>query len=69
MAATRRRLLGLQHENAKLHQKIEDIRLVDRAKCTLIQYLNLSEPQAHRYIGKNKRWTDGLAKGKWRKVF
>lgn len=52
MAASRRRLLGLQHENAKLQQKIEDIRLVDRAKCTLIQYLNLSEPQAHRYIEK-----------------
>ncbi|MEA4902876.1 ANTAR domain-containing response regulator [Desulfitobacterium sp.] len=52
MAAARRRLLGLQHENVQLLQKIEDIRLVDRAKCTLIQYLNLTEPQAHRYIEK-----------------
>jgi AmiR/NasT family two-component response regulator len=52
MAAARRRLLGLQHKNVQLQQKIEDIRLVDRAKCVLIQYLNLTEPQAHRYIEK-----------------
>lgn len=52
MGASRRRILGLQHENVQLQQKIEDIRLVDRAKCALIQYLNLTEPQAHRYIEK-----------------
>ncbi len=52
MAAARRRLLGLKHENVQLKKKIEDIRLVDRAKCVLIQYLNLTEPQAHRYIEK-----------------
>lgn len=52
MAAARRRLMGLQHENTQLQQKIEDIRLVDRAKCALIQYLKLTEPQAHRYIEK-----------------
>jgi len=52
MAAARRRLLGLRHENVQLQKKIEDIRLVDRAKCVLIQYLKLTEPQAHRYIEK-----------------
>jgi response regulator NasT len=52
MAASRRRLLGLQQENKQLMKKIEDIRLVDRAKCALIQYLNLTEPQAHRFIEK-----------------
>lgn len=52
MAAARRRILGLQHENVQLQKKIEAIRLVDRAKCALIQYLNLTEPQAHRYIEK-----------------
>ena len=30
--------------------KIEDIRIVDRAKCLLISYLGMSEPQAHKYI-------------------
>ena len=36
----------------KLQTKIEEIRLVNRAKCCLIQYLKFSEPQAHRYIEK-----------------
>jgi len=42
----------IQTENAKLKQKIEDIRIVDRAKCLLISYLNLSEQEAHRFIEK-----------------
>lgn len=50
--ASRKRIIGFQSENLKLHNKIEEIRLVDRAKCVLIQYLNLTEPQAHRYIEK-----------------
>ncbi len=50
--AARRRMLGLRDENIQLQQKIEEIRLVDRAKCALIQYLNLTEAQAHRYIEK-----------------
>ena len=32
--------------------KGEEIRLVDRAKCALIQYLGMSEATAHRYIEK-----------------
>ena len=52
LAAARKRLLGLKHENVQLQQRIEDIRLIDRAKCVLIQYLNLTEPQAHRHIEK-----------------
>lgn len=52
LSASRKRLLGLQHENLKLQNKIEEMRLVDRAKCVLIQYLNMTEPQAHRYIEK-----------------
>lgn len=50
--AAKRRILGIKTENAKLYHKIEEIRLVDRAKCVLIQYLGLTEPQAHRYIEK-----------------
>lgn len=52
VSATRSRMLGLQNENFKLQTKIEEIRLVNRAKCCLIQYLKFSEPQAHRYIEK-----------------
>ena len=33
-------------------QKIREIRLVDRAKCLLIQYGGMSEEEAHRAIEK-----------------
>jgi response regulator NasT len=42
----------VQAENVKLKQKIEDIRLIDRAKLLLISYLKLSEQEAHRFIEK-----------------
>ena len=37
VSATRSRMLGLRKENVKLQSKIEEIRLVNRAKCTLMQ--------------------------------
>lgn len=46
------RLKRMQTENGRLKQKIEDIRIVDRAKCVLISYLGMSEQEAHRYIEK-----------------
>lgn len=58
--AARMRVFGLQKENRKLQQKIEDIRLIDRAKCVLIATLGMTEPQAHAYIEKqamNRRVT------------
>lgn len=48
----RRRLVSLRSENSKLQRKIEEIKLVDRAKWALIQYLHMNEQQAHRYIEK-----------------
>lgn len=50
--ASQRRVSGLKKENAKLQHKIAALKLIDRAKCTLIQYLNMSEEQAHKYIEK-----------------
>jgi len=50
--AANNRIKRIQAENAKLKQKIEDIRLIDRAKLLLISYLNLSEQEAHRFIEK-----------------
>lgn len=35
--ASRKRILGLRKENGRLQEKIEEMRLVDRAKCTLVQ--------------------------------
>lgn len=50
--ASKKRILILKSENISLQQKIEEIRIVTRAKCVLIQYLNMTETQAHRYIEK-----------------
>ena len=50
--ATYNKMCRLKKENNKLLQKIEDIRMIDRAKCILIQYLNMTEAEAHRYIEK-----------------
>jgi response regulator NasT len=46
------RLKKVRDENSKLKQKIEDIKIIDRAKYTLISYLNMSEQEAHRFIEK-----------------
>jgi len=45
-------LQEVQKENGELRRKIEDIRIIDRAKCLLISRLNLSEEEVHRAIEK-----------------
>lgn len=51
-AATRSRLKQFEKENSRLKLKLEEIRVVDRAKYVLMEYLNMGEAQAHRYIEK-----------------
>jgi response regulator NasT len=46
------RVKRIQAENAQLKQKIEDIRIIDRAKCILIYSMKMTEQEAHRYIEK-----------------
>jgi response regulator NasT len=46
------RIKRMQAENTQLKQKIEDIRIIDRAKYILISYMNMSEQEAHRHIEK-----------------
>lgn len=50
--AAQSRIKRIQAENSRLRQKIEDIRIIDRAKCLLISSLNMSEEDAHHYIEK-----------------
>ena len=50
--STQNRMVRIQAENSQLVQKIEDIRIVGRAKCILVSYLNMNEQEAHRYIEK-----------------
>jgi response regulator NasT len=49
---TRNRVLTLKEENMQLHLKLEEMKIINRAKCVLIQYLSMSELQAHKYIEK-----------------
>jgi len=54
------RIKNIHAENERLKLKMEDIRVVDRAKWVLVSHLNLSEQEAHRVIEKqamNKRTT------------
>lgn len=46
------RVLSLKEENIHLHLKLEEMKIINRAKCVLIQYLSMSESQAHKYIEK-----------------
>lgn len=41
-----------KNEKEKLETKLRDIRLIDRAKCVLVEYLRISEADAHRQIQK-----------------
>lgn len=42
----------LKEENSELTKQLDDVKTIDRAKCCLIEYLNLTENQAHRHIQK-----------------
>ena len=52
LEATRSRVLSLKRENTRLMVRIDEMRLIGRAKCALMERLHLSEPEAHRYIEK-----------------
>lgn len=45
-----RRLSAMQNENTSLQKKIDEIKLIDRAKLLLMQTLGMNEQQAHRHI-------------------
>lgn len=51
-SATFKKMKRMQKENKKLLERIEDIRVITRAKCILVSYLSMTEEEAHRYIEK-----------------
>lgn len=53
MAAVSQRLRALESRAEKLQAKMEELRIVDRAKLLLIQRFKMTEKQAHRFIEKN----------------
>lgn len=52
MAAARERLRRLESKATSIEEKMEEIRLVNRAKWLLIENLQMTEADAHHYIEK-----------------
>ena len=52
MASARERLRKSEKKALSFEEKMEEIRIVNRAKWLLISELKMEEPQAHRYIEK-----------------
>lgn len=52
LTTERDELKGMTKETDDILTKINEIRLISRAKSTLMKYLHFTEPQAHKYIEK-----------------
>ena len=52
LCAARERMRRMEEKQATVEEKIEEIRLVDRAKWLLIERLHMSEQEAHHYLEK-----------------
>lgn len=50
MTSARERLRRFEKSNLSIEKKMEEIRLVNRAKCLLISELKMTETEAHHYI-------------------
>lgn len=53
LTASLSKLRVLEQKTWSMEEKMREIRLVNRAKCLLIEQLKMSEHDAHRYIEKN----------------
>ena len=52
LCSTRERLRKMEKKTATIEEKMEEIRIVNRAKCVLIEQLKMTEKEAHRFIEK-----------------
>lgn len=52
LLATRQRIKALEEKTASLEEKMNEIRLVNRAKGLLMENLKFTEQEAHRYLEK-----------------
>ncbi len=52
LAVSRERLRKLEKKTLSLNERMDEIRIVNRAKWVLIDQLHMTEPDAHRYIEK-----------------
>lgn len=67
LAAMRNRVRGMEDKARSLETKMNELKMVERAKWVLVEYLKMSEAEAHRYIEKqamDRRVTRGeIAEG------
>lgn len=52
LISARERIRKTEHKNLSIEEKMNEIRLVNRAKWLLISEVKMTEPDAHRYIEK-----------------
>ncbi len=52
MKTVKGKLLSVEKKSTSIEDKMQEIRLVNKAKWLLIEKENMSEPEAHRYIEK-----------------
>lgn len=53
LCSMRERLLRMEQKQKSFEEKMEEIKLVNRAKLLLVENLHLTEEQAHKFIEKN----------------
>lgn len=53
LCSMRERLLRMEQKQKSFEEKMEEIKLVNRAKILLVENLHLTEEQAHKFIEKN----------------
>lgn len=53
MGSARERLRKLREKSASIEERMQEIRIINRAKCLLISELTMTEPEAHHYIEKS----------------
>ena len=52
MSSARERFRSMEKKTLTMNEKMEEIRIVNRAKWLLISELKMNEPEAHRYVEK-----------------
>ncbi len=52
-----KKMQSMQKKNTALQNKIEEIKIVDRAKCILIAHYSMTEEEAHKFIEKQAMTT------------
>ncbi|MBE6015229.1 MAG: ANTAR domain-containing protein [Lachnospiraceae bacterium] len=61
LVATRNRIITLQKKVRSVEEKMEELRVVSRAKILLIEKKHMSEDEAHKFIGK-KAMDNGVSR-------